>query len=46
MISKRRDDKGRVLQQGEWQEPSGRYRYKYTDSLGKRKILYSWIVTD
>ena len=30
MISKRRDDKGRVLQQGEWQEPSGRYRYKYT----------------
>ena len=34
MISKRRDDKGRVLQQGEWQEPSGRYRYKYTDSLG------------
>ena len=35
--SKRRDDKGRVLQQGEWQEPSGRYRYKYTDSLGKRK---------
>jgi|GEM_PF-4441161 len=40
MISKRRDDKGRVLQQGEWQEPSGRYRYKYTDSLGKRKILY------
>ena len=42
MISKRRDDKGRVLQQGEWQEPSGRYRYKYTDSLGKRKILYSW----
>ena len=35
MISKRRDDKGRVLQQGEWQEPSGRYRYKYTDSLGK-----------
>ena len=41
MISKRRDDKGRVLQQGEWQEPSGRYRYKYTDSLGKRKILGS-----
>ena len=46
MISKRRDDKGRVLQQGEWQEPSGRYRYKYTDSLGKRKILYSWRLTE
>jgi hypothetical protein len=25
MISKRRDDKGRVLQQGEWQEPSEKY---------------------
>ena len=35
MISKRRDDKGRVLQQGEWQEPSEKYRYKYTDPLGK-----------
>ena len=46
MILKRRDDKGRVLQQGEWQEPSGRYRYKYTDSLGKRKILYSWRLTE
>ena len=46
MISKRRDDKGRVLQQGKWQEPSGRYRYKYTDSLGKRKILYSWRLTE
>ena len=46
MISKRRDDKGRALQQGEWQEPSGRYRYKYTDSLGKRKILYSWRLTE
>ena len=46
MISKRRDNKGRVLQQGEGQEPSGRYRYKYTDSLGKRKILYSWRLTE
>lgn len=46
MISKRHDDKGRVLQQGEWQEPSVRYRYKYTDSLGKRKILYSWRLTE
>ena len=36
----------RYLQQGEWQEPSGRYRYKYTDSLGKRKILYSWRLTE
>ena len=43
---KERDDKGRVLQQGEWQEPSGRYRYKYTDSLGKREILYSWRLTE
>ena len=39
MISKRRDDKGRVLQQGEWQEPSGRYRYKYNRFTWKVKNI-------
>lgn len=42
MAPKRRDNKGRVLQMGEWQEPNGRYRYIYNDALGKRKIIYSW----
>ena len=46
MSEKRRDNKGRVLFLGEWQEPSGRYRYKYTDVLGKRKIIYSWRLTE
>lgn len=46
MAPKRRDNKGRILQIGEWQEPSGRYRYLYNDALGKRKIVYSWRLTE
>ncbi len=46
MSEKRRDNKGRVLFLGEWQEPSGRYRYRYTDVLGKRKTIYSWRLTE
>lgn len=42
---KRRDNKGRVLQTGESQDPSGRYVYKYVDALGKRRSLYSWRLT-
>lgn len=38
MAPKRRDNKGRILQIGEWQEPNGRYRYMYNDALGKRKL--------
>ena len=45
-VVKRRDEKGRVLLIGESQEASGRYRYKYTDALGKRKTLYSWRLTE
>lgn len=46
MAPKRRDNKGRILQIGEWQEPNGRYRYMYNDALGKRKIIYSWRLTE
>ena len=46
MAPKRRDNKGRILQIGEWQEPNGRYRYMYNDALGKRKIVYSWRLTE
>ena len=28
------------------QEPNGRYRYIYNDALGKRKIIYSWRLTE
>ncbi len=46
MAPKRRDNIGRILQIGEWQEPNGRYRYMYNDALGKRKIVYSWRLTE
>lgn len=41
----RKDSKGRKLWTGESQEKDGRYRYKYVDSLGKRKSVYSWKLT-
>lgn len=42
MAEKRRDKRGRVLRTGESQRPDGRYVYKYIDSDGKQKFLYSW----
>ena len=38
----RRDKKKRVLNTGESQRPDGRYRYKYTNALGKSISIYSW----
>ena len=46
MSIKRRDNKGRVLLNGEIQEESGRYRYRYIDILGKRREIYSWRLTE
>lgn len=49
MSEKRRDLKGRILNNGEYQETSGkfkgRYSYKYKDKFGKRKTVYSWRLT-
>lgn len=42
----RRDNKGRKLATGESQDKDGRYRYKYNDSCGKRKSVYSWRLTE
>jgi site-specific recombinase XerD len=42
----RRDNKGRKLATGESQDKDGRYRYKYNDSFGKRKSVYSWRLTE
>lgn len=42
MSSKRKDNKGRVLHSGEYQQSNGRYRYKYYDGTGKARYLYSW----
>ena len=39
---KRRDNKGRLLKSGESQRPDGRYAYKYTDTFGEVKFVYSW----
>lgn len=43
--TKRRDNKGRVLQMGENQLDDGRYTYRYTDPFGQRKTVYSWRLT-
>ena len=43
--TKRRDNKGRVLQMGEWQQDDGRYVYRYTTPFGQRKSVYSWRLT-
>ena len=43
---KRRDKRGRVLQNGESQQKDGRYRYTYVDEDGKPKCLYSWILVN
>ena len=38
----RRDDRGRLLKEGETQQKNGRYRFRYTDSKGIRRDVYAW----
>lgn len=40
-MASRKDNKGRVLQKGEYQRPDGRYQYSYYDATGKRRFLYA-----
>lgn len=42
MSEKRRDNKNRILRDGESQRSDGRYMYKYIDNFGNLKYLYSW----
>ena len=42
MSDKRKDSKGRLLHNGEYQQSNGRYRFKYYDGSGNAKYLYSW----
>lgn len=42
MSEKRRDSKGRILRNGESQRKDGRYLYKYIDTYGNAKSVYSW----
>lgn len=48
MSEKRRDKKGRLLRNGEQQRSDGRYEYRYVDSDGTRRSIYSWklVATD
>lgn len=42
MSEKRKDNKGRVLREGESQRKDGKYMYRYTESDGERRTVYSW----
>lgn len=42
MAEKRKDNKGRILEAGEYQRKDGKYEYKYIDAQGKRRSVYSW----
>lgn len=46
MSVKRRDNKKRVLRNGESQRKDGRYAFKYLDSEGKPNFVYSWKLVD
>ena len=41
MAEKRKDNKGRNLRTGEYQRTDGIYEFKYTDSTGKKRVIYS-----
>ena len=42
MSEKRRDNRNRILRDGEYQRKDGRYRYRYLDENGKEQSVYSW----
>ena len=46
MSEKRKDDRGRLLRQGESQRKDGKYEYKYNDVKGERHSVYSWKLVD
>ena len=39
---KRKDNKGRILRDNEYQKSDGRYEYRYPDGKGGLKSIYSW----
>lgn len=42
MSERRKDNRGRLLHNGEIQLPDGRYKFKYVDVDGQEKAVYSW----
>ena len=45
MSEKRRDNRNRILREGEYQRTDGRYRYRYIDEDGKEKNVYIGVWT-
>lgn len=41
-MEKRKDKKGRILRDGEYQKSDGRYEFRYPDHKGELKSVYSW----
>ena len=41
MAERRKDNKNRVLKEGESQRQNGTYMYRYTDVRGKRTCVYA-----
>ena len=42
MAAVRRDGRGIVLEKGESQDKSGKYRYRYYDDMQQAHDIYSW----
>lgn len=40
-VERRKDNKNRVLKEGEYQRANGSYEYKWRDKIGKRHSIYS-----
>ena len=40
-MERRKDNKGRVLKEGESQRKDGLYQYRWTDKFGKRHTMYA-----
>ena len=45
MTDKRTDSWGRILRNGEYQKADGRYAFRYVDTKGKTRFVYSWTLT-
>lgn len=43
--AKRKDNQGRILNDGEQQKKNGLYEYRYYDANGVRKSIFSWRLT-
>lgn len=46
MSEKRKDNKGRILREGESQRKNGTYQYRYTNIRGERKSVYAPTLTE